>query len=60
MKLYLQMLPTFRFKKKEKSRIYKRTTDLENQRKLNLGSVIVTPQSRIGKMRSNPHRVGGL
>lgn len=36
------MLPAFRFKKKERSSVYKRTADLKNQRELNLGSIIGT------------------
>lgn len=36
------MLPAFRFKKKERSCVYKRTADLKNQRELNLGSIIGT------------------
>jgi hypothetical protein len=36
------MLPTFKFRKKERYRVYRRTADLENQSELNLGSVIGT------------------
>jgi hypothetical protein len=32
------MLPALKFRKKERSRVYRRTADLEIQRELNLGS----------------------